>query len=110
MRSRSTSIRKTLRVPAPLGAAVLALLVATGGAQAFTILPDPSGDTAPTLAQDGYDLYLSISINGVPRDVVLAVHQEADGSLSMAPDDLKKAGLIAPVPLAPLADGKIALR
>jgi len=105
---RCSSIRKTHRVPGPVLPALVALLVATGSAQAFTILPDPASD-AQVLAQAGYDLYLAVSINGVSRDMVAVVRQEADGSLAMAPDEVKRCGLVVPTPLAPLPDGKIAL-
>ena len=105
---RCSSIRKTPRVPGPVLPALIALFVATGSAQAFTILPDPASD-AQVLAQAGYDLYLAVSINGVSRDIVAVVHQEADGALAMAPDEVKRCGLVVPTPLAPLPDGKMAL-
>jgi argininosuccinate synthase len=41
-----------------------AALLAATSAEALTILPDPATD-AVAVAQDGYDLYLAVSINGV---------------------------------------------
>jgi outer membrane usher protein len=84
-----------------------ALFVATS-AEALTILPDPSTDVT-AMAQDGYDLYLAVSINGVSRDLVTTVRQEPDGTFAMAPDDLRSIGLLVPTPLVVLPDGRVAL-
>jgi outer membrane usher protein len=43
-----------------------------------------------------YELYLDIFINGLPRNKVVAVWHEADGTLWMTPADLKDIGLAAP--------------
>jgi outer membrane usher protein len=59
-----------------------------------------------------YELYLDIFINGLPRNKVVAVWHEADGTLWMTPADLKDIGLAAPpghevderIALASLAD------
>lgn len=82
--------------------------MAPPAALGFEILPDP--DTAvATLEQGGYDYYLDVSINGVSCGKIVPIHQEADGSLSVLPEDLKSIGLLAPGPDAFLADARIAL-
>ena len=89
-----------------LAAAVV--LATPAAALALDILPDPATDAA-TLTQTGYDLYLSVAINGISCDKVVPIHQEADSSLSIAPDDLANIGLLAPGPEALLPDARIAL-
>lgn len=110
MPSRSTSSHRSQWGPTrPLLVAAGLILASVGGAQAFTIQPDPATDAATAAQPDAYDYYLAVSINGVPRDVIAKVHQEVDGGLSMAPDDLKTAGLLVPGPKALLPDGLVAL-
>src|SRR5262245_30218723 len=101
MQSRCTSSRKqklTRSLWLLLTAAGLAL-VQPAAVAAFEIVEDPAlggAPAAPADPQAGYDLYLDVSINGVMRNVIAPVHMEPDGSLSMLPDDLTKAGLLAP--------------
>lgn len=121
MPSRSTSTRgRSLR--GLVLATAIAVLALTTAAPAFEIIEDPvpaavsadSGDTADVASPDqsGLDLYLAISINGTPRQKVVAVRQETDGSLWMTPADLTEAGIAVPkgyesdelVALATLAD------
>ena len=97
-----------------LAAAGLALAL-TPPAVAFEILPDATPDPADPAAstaaavEDGYDYYLAVSINGVSRDEIVAVHQEPDGSLSVAPADLDKIGILAPGAGARLPGARISL-
>jgi len=84
------------------------VLALPGTALAFDI-PSLAATDPTALEQAGYDLYLAISINGQSCEKVVAVHQEADGSLSVTPEDLGDIGLLAPGPEAILPDGRIAL-
>lgn len=54
----------------------------------------------------GLDLYLSVSVNGVSSELIAAFHQDPDGSLSIAPDQLHNVG-IASVPGAMRPDGLV---
>ncbi|GGA86548.1 fimbrial biogenesis outer membrane usher protein [Brucella endophytica] len=59
-------------------------------------------------AQPNADLQLEITINGDPVKLVASVRKEADGALSMEPDELRNIG-IRPVDIAKRPDGRIAL-
>jgi outer membrane usher protein len=66
---------------------------------------DPLADPAPEAAAldlavetIAYDLYLDIRINGHPRNKIVAIHREIDGSLWVTPDDLVDIGLLPPAP------------
>ncbi len=64
----------------------------------------------PTLEQPSAtnDLQLEVTINGDPMKLVASVRKEADGTLSMEPDQLRNVG-IRPVEAAKRPDGRIAL-
>ena len=103
MPSRSISSRKRgLLHKARLLLAVAGLsLSLPQPASAIEILPDPSADAAEATLGN-YDLYLSVFINGQPRDQIVEVHQDAGGGFSMAADEFDKTGLLRPPgPLAP---------
>lgn len=111
-RSISSPSRRLKRGATLLLAAAGLALVQPAATLAFEIVEDPAVDSAAAAPADpgaGYDLYLDVSINGVKRDVIAPVHMEPDGSLSMLPDDLTKAGLLAPGPDRLLTDERVAL-
>ncbi len=93
------------------------VLIVVPTALAFDILPDtaagpvavdPLATEARLVEPSSYELYLAVSINGIPRNGVAVVRREIDGSLTMSAEDLSDAG-IAPAPEATLPDGRIAL-
>jgi outer membrane usher protein len=69
----------------------------------------PDADAIAAVATGEYDLYLDISINGIRRNKIIAIHQEADGNLSVTPEDLADIGLLAPGPEVRLPNARIAL-
>jgi len=113
MPSRSISNRRhrPIRGLALLLAAAGLALLQPAAALGFEIAGDPAAGAPvrPADPQAGYDLYLDVSINGVPRGVIAQVHREPDGSLAMLPDDLTRAGLAAPAPDKLLTDERVSL-
>ncbi|MFC5445573.1 fimbria/pilus outer membrane usher protein [Rhizobium halophytocola] len=68
---------------------------------------DPADPAASTpVPDDGLDLYLSVSVNGQPTDLVASFHQSANGKLSIEVDELRSVG-ITPAKSARAADGRI---
>lgn len=59
-----------------------------------------SGDT------QGRDLYLDVSVNGVPAGLIAAFHEDPDGTLAIAPDQLRNVGIL-PLRSARRPDGLI---
>lgn len=59
------------------------------------------------MAPAGRDLYLEIFVNGIPRHLIAEVHEDADGSLSIDPVQLRNVGILPVASQRP--DGRVEL-